>query len=298
MSAAVTNLLSISLSPTAATRGVGEFQSFTATGHYEGGGTANLTQQVVYVSSDPGVVLAPNTAGSKSKVEMIAPGVATISATYTDPTTQLQVSTTDSGDDAEITVLGALERLTLSPTQATRASQQVITYTAIGHFGGGTTKNLTQRVTYHSSDPTVAVATNETGNKSKVTTIAPGMVTISATDPVTGVSTTATGDDVSLTVIGGLERITLSPLTASRAPGAFQRYTATGHFGGGITQNLTQDLIYSTSDPAVANAPNDEGDRSRIDAIAPGSVSVTATHPTAGVSTTDTGDDAQLIVEP
>jgi hypothetical protein len=288
VSAEVTNLLSISLLPTAATRGVGEFQSFTATGHYEGGGTTNLTQQVVYAPSDPGVVLAPNTAGSMSKVEMIAPGVATISATYTDPTTHLQVSTTDSGDDAEITVLGALERLTLSPTQATRASQQVITYTAIGHFGGGTTKNLTQRVTYESSDPTVAVATNETGSKSKVTTVAPGVVTISATDPVTGVSTTATGDDVSLTVIGGLERITLSPLTASRAPGAFQRYTATD-ISAVASRRTSAGSDLSTSDPAVANASNDEGDRSRIDAIAPGSVSVTATHPTAGVSTTDTG---------
>ena len=290
VSASVTNLLSISLSPTAATLGVGEFKSFTATGHYEGGDIANLTQQVVYVSSDPGVVLAPNTAGSVSKVEMIAPGVATISATYTytDPDTHLpvSVSTTDSGDDAEITVLGALERLTLSPTKATRASQQVITYTAIGHFGGGTTKNLTQRVTYHSSDPAVADAKNETGNKSKVTTIAPGMVTISATDPVTGVSTTTTGDDVSLTVIGGARAHYAESAHRLACAGDFQRYTATGHFGKDITtgeditQNLTQDVIYSTSNPAVANAPNDEGDRSRVDAIAPGSVSVTATHPT------------------
>lgn len=298
VSAAVTNLLSLSLSPTAATRAVDEFQNFTATGHYEGGGTANLTQQVVYVSSDPNVVSAPNTLGNKSHVDMIAPGIATISATYTDPNTQLQVSTTDSGDDATVTVLGALERITLSPLQATRAANQSITYTAIGHFGGGVTKNLTQRVDYHSSDAAVATTPNTVGNKSKVNTVAPGEVTISATDPVTGVSTTTTGDDVSLTVIGGLERITLSPLVASRSPGSLQRYTATGHFGGGITQNLTQDLVYSSSDPTVAAAPNDEGDRSRVDAIAPGSVTISATHPTAGVSTSDTADDAQLTVEP
>jgi hypothetical protein len=229
---------------------------------------------------------------------MVAPGTATISATYTDPNTQLQVSTTDSGDDATITVLGALERITLSPLQATRAANQSITYTAIGHFGGGVTKNLTQRVDYHSSDAAVATTPNTVGNKSKVNTIAPGEVTISATDPVTGVSTTTTGDDVSLTVIGALERITLSPLIASRSPGSLQRYTATGHFGGGITQNLTQDLVYLSSDPTVAAAPNDEGDRSRVDAIAPGSVTISATHPTAGVSTSDTADDAQLTVEP
>ncbi len=297
VSAAVTNLLSISITPTSATRAVGEFQSFTATGHYEGGGVQNLTQQVTYVSSDPSVVAAPNTAGTRSRVEMIAPGTATISAVYTDPNTQLQVSTTDSGDDATITVLGALERITLSPLEATRAANQSITYTAIGHFGGGVTKNLTQRLNYSSSDPNVASAPNTVGNKSKVNTLAPGLVTISATDPVTGLSTTTTGDDVSLTVIGALERITLSPLTASRSPGSLQRYTATGHFGGGITQNLTQDLIYSSSDPTVAAAPNDEGDRSRVDALTPGTVTISATHPTAGVSSSDTSDDAQLTVE-
>jgi hypothetical protein len=102
---------------------------------------------------------------------------------------------------------------------------------------------------------------------------------------------------VSLTVIGALERITLSPVTASRSPGSLQRYTATGHFGGGITQNLTQDLVYSSSDPTVASAPNDEGDRSRVDALTPGTVTISATHPTAGVSTSDTADDAQLTVE-
>jgi hypothetical protein len=294
VTAAVSNLLSITLSPTTATRSVGEFQNFTATGHYEGGGTQNLTQHVVYTSSDPSVVAAPNEAGNLGKVVMVAPGTATITAT--DPVSQ--ISTTDSASDATITVLGALERITLSPVQATRAANQVITYTAIGHFGGGTTKNLTQRVDYASSDPSVASAGNEPGNKSKVTTLAPGTVTISATDATTGVSTTDTGDDVTLTVIGALERITLSPVASTKAPGAIQRYAATGHFGGGVTQNLTQSLLYSSSDPAVASAPNVDGDRSRVDAIAPGTVTISATHPTAGISTTDTGDDATLTVAP
>jgi hypothetical protein len=297
VSAALSNLLRIALGPTTATRGVGEALNFTTTGHYEGGGTANLTQQVVYTSSQPAVVAAPNTAGNKSRVEMQAPGAATISATYTNPETQLEVSTTDSGDDATITVLGALERITLGPATATRAVNGVITYTAIGHFGGGTTKNLTQRVDYSSSNESVARATNQSGNKSRVDTLTPGTTVISATDPVTGVTTTSTGDDATLTVSGALERISLGPANATRPPGGLQRYTATGHFGGGITKNLTQEVVYSSTNPAVANPPNVDGDRSRVDAIAPGIATISATHPTVGVSTTDTGDDAVLTVE-
>ncbi|MCC6850529.1 MAG: Ig-like domain-containing protein [Deltaproteobacteria bacterium] len=297
VSAAVSTLIGITLAPTSATRAVGEAQNFTATGHYEGGGVANLTQQVTYVSSDPSVVAAPNALGNKSRVEMLAPGTATISATYTDPQSGLEVSTAEVGGDATVTVLGALERITLSPTQATRAVSQSLTYTAIGHFGGGATKNLTQRVDYHTSDAAIAAAPNAAGNKSRVDALAPGQVVISATDPVTGVGTTGSGDDVTLTVIGALERITLSPVVATRAPGDVQRYTATGHFGGGATQNLTQELVYSSSDPDVARAPNDPGDRSRVDTLAPGATTISATHPTTGLGSADTGDDATLTVE-
>lgn len=295
VSGAGSTLLRISLGPTVVTRGVGESQNFTVMGHYEGGATANLTQQVVYVSSDPTVVSAPNSPGNKSRVEMLAPGTATISASYTEG--PLQISTTDSGDDAIITVLGALERITLGPTTATRAANEVLNYTAIGHFGGGTTKNLTQRMTYQSSNEAVAITPNLAGNKSRVEALTPGTTIISATDTVTGVTTNSTGDDATLTVIGALERISLGPANAIRSPGGLQRYTATGHFGGGITQNLTQEVLYTSSDPAVASAPNQDGDRSRVDAISPGTATISASHPTAGLNTADTGDDALLTVE-
>jgi hypothetical protein len=75
-----------------------------------------------------------------------------------------------------------------------------------------------------------------------------------------------------LTVIGALERITLSPLIASRSPGSLQRYTATGHFGRQHTQNLTQDLVYSSSDPRWRRAERRGRSKPGSDAIAPGSV--------------------------
>jgi hypothetical protein len=127
-------------SPTSATRAVGEFQNFTATGHYEGGGTANLTQQVVYVSSDPNVVSAPNTSGNKSHVDDGR-------ARHRDDLRDLHGSE-HAAPNQHDRLRGRchhhrarpLERITLSPLQATRAVNQSITYTAIGHFGGGVTK--------------------------------------------------------------------------------------------------------------------------------------------------------------
>jgi hypothetical protein len=131
-------------------------------------------------------------------------------------------------------------------------------------------------------------------------TLTPGTVTISATDPRPASRTDLTGDDVTLTVIGRARAHHAQPV--DRRPGArrrIQRYTATGHFGGGVHAEPDPGLYYASSDPRSRAAPNVEGDReSGRRASRRARVTISATHPTAGVSTTDTGDDAQLIVEP
>jgi hypothetical protein len=189
-----------------------------------------------------------------------------------------------------------LVRLTLSPQFATRAVGEFVTFAATGTFSDGSTRNLTQQVTYTSSDPVVAVAPNDPGNRSRVTAVGPGVAVISAVDPVTGVSTTDSGGDATVTVVGALERISLSPQSATRTVGGSINYTATGFFGGGVTRNLTQQLIYASSDPNVAVALNLDGNRSRVEALAPGTVTVSATDPITGISTTTSGDDATLNV--
>jgi hypothetical protein len=282
----------IVLAPSSKTLDVGAVQSFTATGHFSNGSTQNLTQALTYASSAPGVVAAPNTPGSVSQVQAVAPGMALISAVH-GPS---GVSTTSTGDDATITVLGALERIVVSPASNTIAVDEIDTYTALGHYVGGGTQNLTQTVTWASSDPGVAAALNTPGNKSQVQGVSPGAATIAATDPSSGISSTDSGDDGALTVIGPLERITLSPVTKTLAVGQFEFYTATGHFGGGSTQNLTQRVEYFSSNTAVAVAPNSPGVRSRVDAVGSGVATISAVDPVTGVGTTASGDDATLTV--
>jgi len=56
-------------------------------------------------------------------------------------------------------------------------------------------------------------------------------------------------------VLGALESITLSPLTKTKPAGQFVNYAATGHYAGGVIQNITQEVEYASSDPNVAAAP-------------------------------------------
>ncbi len=191
---------------------------------------------------------------------------------------------------------GRLERITLGPREARRPVGQAQHFTATGHYAGGITRNLTQRVDYTSSDPAVARAVNARGDRSRIETLATGTVTISATDPKTGISSRTSGDDATLFVLGALERLTLAPAVIKRATGQSQRLTATGHYAGGTTRNLTQHVIYRSSDAAVVTTPNADGDQSRIDTVGVGTATISAVEPASGVTSSAGGGDATVTV--
>ena len=186
-----------------------------------------------------------------------------------------------------------LESITLAPVAAVRAIGQVQRYTATGHFSGGTTQNLTQQLTYGTGDSAIAQASNEAGDRSRIDAVGAGVTTVTAVDPGSGVAAVP----ASLEVVGPLERLTLAPVSVTRAVGQDETYTATGHYPGGVTLNLTQEVVYATSDSAVATATNEEGNRSRVVATGLGTATVSATEPISGISTTASGDDATMMVQ-
>jgi len=189
-----------------------------------------------------------------------------------------------------------LERISLGPREVHRSVGQAQLFTAIGHYASGTTRNLTQKVEYVSSNPAIVRTPNAEGERSRVEAVSPGTVMISATDPKTGISSHDSGGDATMTVLGGLERLTLSPAAVNRWVGQSQRLTATGHYAGGKTRNLSQKVIYTSSDPAVVVAPNAEGDRSRVDAVSIGTATISAVDPESGISSSPLGGDARISV--
>ena len=259
-------LASISLTPATATRGIGEWESFTAIGHYPPDLSELMTQRLVYASSDPSVAVADNTLGQRSRVRTVGAGTATITAT--------DVATGVTGT-AAITVLpGAIERITVEPAIVVRNIGNDFSFTAIGHYPGGATVNVTQIVTWHSLSPQVAETPNAAGDRSRVVPVAPGSAVIVATHP-SGVSSHTTGDDGTL-VAKPIVSLTLTPEDRPGHVGWVTRYTLVGTFADATTINLTQDAYYWVDDPAIARADNVEGDRSAIELLAPGTTTLHA----------------------
>jgi len=203
------------------------------------------------------------------------------------------------GDEAK-----RLESITLAPREVRRSVGQVQHLTATGHFEGGETRNLTQRLQYTSSDPKVATAENAKGARSRITAVGPGTAVISATDPKTsvssktGVSSATGGGDATFVVLGAAERLTLTPSAVKRLVGQVQRLTATGHYAGGATRNLTQHVTYRSSDAAVAAVPNADGDKSRVETKSLGTATISAVDPATGITSADGGDVSVTVIEP
>ena len=252
----------------------------TVTAAFMDGHVEDYTDAVVWSSSDESVARAVASSAGGVFLEALGPGTAVISAT--DPVTGIGSADTDG--DATVTVTWPLEKLVLSPHAATRRPGSYLGYTVTGFFTGGFTRNLTQKVVYTSSNPFVAVAPNTPGNRSRVQAKAKGTTTISAMDPISGITTTDSGNDGTLRVTGAISYILVKSNLrySSRFPGQSQRFTALGYFNDGSSINLTQQCNWSSSETAVALATNPDGDRSRIDAVAPGFTFITCTDPISG----------------
>ena len=343
---ATPQLVSIKLSSAAVTLKVGDLKTYTCNGTLSDGSPKNMTQAVTYVSSNPSVVEAPNAAGNKSQVRALAVGTATITAL--DPVTG--VDTTDSNGDSVITVIvaptptpthtGATTTPTRTPTPTVTATPQLVsiklssaavtlkvgdlkTYTCNGTLSDGSPKNMTQAVTYVSSNPSVVEALNAAGNKSQVRALAVGSATITATDPSTGVTTTdSNGDSVITVVIAPTPTVTSTartptpthtPLpTATATPklvsiklssaavtlkvGDLKTYTCNGTLSDGSPKNMTQAVTYVSSNPSVVEAPNVGGNKSQVRALAVGTATITATDPSTGIDTTDSNGDSVITV--
>ena len=287
-------LQSLEIVPSRVTRRVGDDFSFAVVGHFEGGVTDVVTQDVNLASSDPPIVEWIPYFPSRANVHAVAGGEAVITAV--DPGTG--ISSADTGSTATMTVVGPLQRLRVTPTDVSRSVGRSFQFTAIGSDAADREINLTQDVTWSSSDPAVAVAANVTGDQSRVDMVAEGTATISAFDPQDSVSSTTTGDDATLTVSGILASLTLAAEHTELFVGGAVALTATGHLVGGDTVNLTQQVVYGSSNPGVVRADNAPGNRSSVTALAPGTAVISAHDPGTGIDTAPNATVTLTVVAP
>jgi len=140
-----------------------------------------------------------------------------------------------------------LASLTITPANPTIATGQNQQFSAQGTFSDGSHQDLTSAVRWTSSDTGVATI-NTSG---MATSVAKGGTTIGAASGAVNTSTTLTVG------VPNLVSIALFPVNAAIAVGAPVQFTATGTLTDGSMHDVTQAVVWSSSNTGVATVGAD-----------------------------------------
>jgi len=125
--------------------------------------------------------------------------------------------------------------------------------------------------TWSSSATTVAVISNASNSQGLATGVGVGSATITARfGGITGSTT--------LTVINAtLQAIVVTPINPSIPVNSSQQFTATGSFTGGVIQDITKSVKWTSSKKNTASVSNGFNTRGLAKAVGAGTTTISAT---------------------
>lgn len=253
-------LASLTLSQPSVNLALGTRLVLRAEGTFSDGSTSDLTTQVTWSSSDNAIASISNASGTEGEVVALAIGTSTLRA---------QLGTRAATLTATVTA-ATLSSLELSPPQPSVPLGATLAFTLTGRFSDGSAQDLTSQATFTSTSPSVASISNASGSVGRLTALTRGTTAIEATFGALGTATTVTVSDAVLS------RVELTPQPLSLAKLTRTRLTATGVWTDGATQNLTASCTWQSQSPTLAQVSNAPGQKGRVDALAPGVVTLTA----------------------
>lgn len=222
-------LLSIVITPSSPTVNVAGTTQLTATGFYNDSTSDDLTDQVIWGSSDV------------SKATVDAYGVA--HGIFHGTTLVSAVLGSVHAANVTLTVNRLISSIVVSPTNPTVAYPNTQQFTAQGTFNDGSSDDVTNSVTWSSGDTSLATIDASTG---LMTSIAHGSTTIYATS---GIVQGSTGVTITATLVS----IAITPLN----PTIFflsdtQQFTATGTYNDSTTSDITTSVTWASSLTSIA----------------------------------------------
>jgi 6-phosphogluconolactonase (cycloisomerase 2 family)/uncharacterized protein YjdB len=273
------SLVSIGVTPTNPSIANGLTDALKATGVYTDNSMHDLTSMVTWSSSAPTIVTVSNTAGTTGVTTAVSPGSSTITATLD----AVSGSTTLTVTAATLVSIG------VTPAIASIAMGLKTQFTAMGTYTDNSTQNITAKVVWTSSAPSIATVSNASGYDGLTIALSPGPATITATLGTIAGSTGLTVTPATLVSIG------LTPTSPSIATGLTAQFVATGVYTDNSTQNLTTSVAWTSSDPTVVAVSNASGSNGLATALGQGSVTITASSGGVSGSTGLTVTPATLV---
>ena len=233
---------------------------FTATAQYENGTTVDVTTRVSWRSSDPAVAQVAGTGIATG----LTPGTVNISAampvgeTVVSDTARLQVNAPEIG----------IESLVVDPPASTVLVGGKQAFTARAILSDGSSQDVTGSVSWTSGDNAVAAV----DKRGRATGLAAGSADIAATLSRDGERFTGNGQLTVQPAAVVVEEVVVDPPTATVLVGGSQQFRARTHLSDGSSHDVTDEVSWTVSAPAVAHvdsaglATGDADGRSEITA--------------------------------
>lgn len=276
-------LQSISVSPATVSLPKGGFsEQLSATGRFDDGSSRNITAEVSWSSTATAVATVGNDFSSKGLVTSVAPGTSSVTATYGSVSSSAVAVTVE---DSTLDSLGVDATADgTADADDSKSLGRTLNYAAIGTFSDGKTRNVTESVNWLSSNGSVATVSNATGSKGRVITQGVG------TAVITVAKSGADAGTLTLTVTeAGLASLQVEAGAAQLAGGFKAPFKAIGTFTDGSTDDVTEQVTWTTSQPQVALPSNTAGTRGVVSAGSAGTAVITATDPDNGGVTANAG---------
>jgi uncharacterized protein YjdB len=260
----------------------GERVSFTAIATFADATTRDVTAEVEWSSTAPTIATV-----LLGEAEALVPGSTRIVATARPS----GISSDDDGASAEVTVRPERPRgLVIRPGTLTLPlglSEQltaVLTFPRRGEVDG------TGQVTWSSADARIA----EVDASGLLRTRSEGLTSIAATDPASGLRASISVAVGRPAVLG----LVVTPTVASVGVGGTLQLSALATYTDGQTRDVSTSASWASSDVSVATVSDMTGSRGRLSAVAPGTVTVSASDRVSGLSSAASGGSATITVLP
>jgi Bacterial Ig-like domain (group 2) len=259
---AAASVTAIAITPANSSTPLGVSEQLTATATYSDHTAGNVTAQAGWSSSNPQVATVNTGGATNGLVTPSSQGATVITATFAGISGITNVTVT----------AAALKSITVTPPSPSIVLGAKEQFAASGTYTDNTNQNITNSVTWSSSNTAVATIANSGTGDGLATSVATGTATITAT---LGAITAST----SLTVAPAqLSSLTVSPSSSSiELINTNQQFTATGTYSDGSTKDVTAQVTWTTGDPGVIQVSNDIRTPGLGTPISVGSTTVSAT---------------------
>jgi hypothetical protein len=276
VTAAVIN--SIQVTPFMASMSPGQVSQFQAVAIMSDGSTENISRDASWVSTDQAVAGVGNSRWDTGRVTAVAAGTTTIRASLDGITGETTLSVSSA----------SIDRVQVTPFIPTVPVGYGLQMRATVIYTDGTTRDVTNAVTWASSDVAVGAVSNARNSEGWLTTVSAGQINVTAQYMgVTGSTTVSVNGATLMSIM-------VTPNVGTVMAGQSLQFTATGNFDDGSTFDVTWYVTWNASDLTVADVSNAWGSQGRATGFSTGMSDIIASQVTT--SGTLVSGTASLIV--